>query len=197
MSNELDDLKLMWKQSMPVADTQLPSGIVQKATAKKRSSIYFQYGNIIILAATALVIYIFLWRLYPYNYILSKAGVLVMIGSLVVRIIIEFFSIIKWRKIAVDAQALQNTENTLRYHRFRKLVHGPVTFSIVALYSLAFYSLMPEFSEHVPAWLTFVTCASYPIGAIIIIFQIKKGIRKEMDDIATLADFGRSLRGEE
>lgn len=197
MSNELDDLKQMWKQSTPVVNAIPPTGIVQKAEAKKRSSIYFQYGNIIILAATALVIYIFLWRLYPYNYILSKAGVLTMMGSLVLRILIEFFSIYKWRKIAVDAQALQNTENTLRYYQFRKLVHGPVTFAIVALYSLAFYSLMPEFSEHVPTWLTIVTCASYPIGAIIIIFQIKKGIRKEMNDIATLADFGKSLRGEE
>ncbi|MBX3238306.1 MAG: hypothetical protein KIT80_05935 [Chitinophagaceae bacterium] len=195
MNNELDDLKFLWKEAAPAVGSRQPiPDIIEKAIAKRKSSLYFQWSNILILTATAVVIYIFLWRLYPYNNILSKTAVLAMISSLAVRIIIELFSIRKWAGIRVDADTLDNTRATLDYYQFRKFVHGPVTYSIVAIYTIAFYCLIPEFSAHVPLWLTLLICIGYPIGAFILISQIRKGIRKELEDIVAISSLSKSLQ---
>lgn len=194
MNNELDDLKAMWKNA---ADAERPAAstatIIGKAKAKRRSSIFFQYSNIVILSATALVIYIFLWRLYPYHTTLGKTGVIVMIGSLVLRVIIEIFSTRKWRHIQPDAHTLENTRRTLDYYAFRKFIHGRVTYTIVIAYTVAFYCLLPEFSQHAPTWVTLLIGISYPIGAGILIRQIRKGIRREMEDIAAVSRLYESL----
>ncbi len=195
MNNELDNLKSMWRNAAPAEPPAASArAIVNKAKAKRRSSIFFQYGNIAVLSATALVIYIFLWQLYPYHTALGKTGVIIMIGSLVLRIVIEIFSIRKWHHIQLDAHTLQNTRQTLDYYEFRKFIHGSVTYTIVIVYTLAFYCLLPEFSQQVPAWVTVLIGISYPVGAAILIRQIRKGIRREMDDITAISRLSESLQ---
>jgi hypothetical protein len=111
-----------------------------------------------------------------------------MIGTLLIRILIEVFSIRKARGIKTWLSAEAYTKATIHYRSFRKFVHGPVTISVVVIYLVGFYLLMPEFSRHAPLWLTIICCASVPPGAFIMIQQIRKGIKKEM---AVLQDWIR------
>ena len=119
-----------------------------------------------------------------------------MVGGLALRICIEILSIIRSGKIHVSDSAFKNTISTVSYYRFRKTIHGPVTFLIIAAYTIGFYLLMPEWSRHFPVSIMLLLCCSYPIGAIILIKLIRKGIRKEMDDLERLIKLQGELKEE-
>jgi len=197
MSNEMDELKKLWnnaKQSAPASAITAP--LILQAAAKRKSSVYFQYSNIFILAVVALVLWLFFYRLYPLASLLSSIGSGLMVGGLVLRICIEILSIIRSGKIHFTDSALHNTSTAVSYYRFRKTIHGPVTILIVAAYSIGYYLLMPEWSRYFPVSIMLLLCCSYPVGAIIIIKLIRKGIRKEMDDLQELVKLQNDIKEE-
>jgi len=187
MKNEMDNLKQLWQNAKQVtSSTETTEQLLLKAAAKKKSSIYFQYGNILILTLSLLGLWVFFYRLYPFATLLSKIGTVLMLGGLALRICIEMLSIIRSGKINLTDSAFQNTSTAVSYYRFRKTIHGPVTFLIIAAYTIGYYLLMPEWSRHFPVSIMLLLCCSYPVGAIILIKVIRKGILKEMDDLKEL-----------
>lgn len=196
MDNFLDDLKSNWKQEKPLAVSGTAvSAVLKKAEAYKKSTIRFQYGNVIILSITLIFYVIFFYRFLLYGTLLSKTGFCMMAIPLLVRIIAEIFSIAKGRRIKIDHNAWQHNQEVIRYTSFRKWMHGPVTFTIMGLYTLGYYCIMVEFSELVPLWLIIVLCVAYPVVASFLIFQIRKGIKKEMEQLRWLSAFQTEIKG--
>ncbi|MEO9209891.1 MAG: hypothetical protein ABI208_02265 [Ginsengibacter sp.] len=68
----------------------------------------------------------------------------------------------------------------MSYFRFRKIMNGPVTVSIVILYSIGFYLLTPEFSLYFSTSMMVLIDLSYIIAAVIFISSIMKAVKKEM-----------------
>lgn len=197
MNNEMDDLKQLWnnaKQATP--STATAEQLILQAAAKKKSSVYFQYGNILVLAVVLWGLWLFFYRLYPLATLLSKIGAGLMVGGLALRICIEILSIIRSGKIHVTDSVLQNASNSVSYYRFRKTIHGPVTFLIITAYTIGYYLLMPEWSRYFSVSIMVLLCCSYPIIAIILIKLISKGIRKEMDDLNELIKLQDELKEE-
>ncbi|MBL7770430.1 MAG: hypothetical protein JNK20_15730 [Flavipsychrobacter sp.] len=180
MQDELFELKQSWKKEQSVARDSKSADWSNQAVAKRNASLFSQYITIVILSCTALLIYLFLIKWYPYSTVYGKTGVWLMFATLLVRILIEVFSIRKAHRIQTWLSAEAYTKATIRYRSFRKFIHGPVTISVVGIYLVGFYLLMPEFSRHAPLWLTILCCVSVPPGAFIMIQQIRKGIKKEM-----------------
>lgn len=194
MDNEMKSLKELWEQTRPVAPAPLSiTEIREKAAANKRSSVIFQYSNIAILFSFTVLIYLYLGVWYPYRTILGQTGVWLMTGSLLARVLIELLSIYRSGKIKTDAQLLNNTNTALQYYEFRKKIHGPITYVIVAIYTAGFYILMPEFTSHAPTWLSILVMLSYPLGAVVMIFQIRKGIRKEIAELKELSELQENI----
>lgn len=194
MNNEIDEWKKLWQQGKTAIVPEKNSGDIQlKAVAKKRSSLYAQYSTVGILTGTMITVYIFFIVLYPYQNLLSNIGIWIMIGSLAVRVAIELYSITRMKTIAIADSAVKNIEHTIKYYTMRKTIHGVITYTIVALYTIGFYLIMPEFSKHAPAYLSIFLCIFYPAGAAILITQIKKGIKKEIRDIADLIQLQQQL----
>ncbi len=197
MNDDLDDLKKLWS-SAKAKSTSLPNEdvLLKKAAEKKRNTLYFQYSTISILSVTAIVIYIFFCRLYPYQELLSKTGIALMIGSLSLRILIEAGSSIYWSRINLYDSAADSTSALLGYYKYRKSIHGPVTFIIVAVYTIGYYLILPEFSRHALQAITILLCASYPVGALLLIIQIRKGIKKEMKEMREIIALKEELSEE-
>ena len=199
MNNELDKLKKEWEAAKnklaptPVSVDQL----VELAKEKKKSSVYFHYGNIIILTIVVGVIIFFFYYLFPLEDLLSKWGVGLMVGGLAVRILVEFFSVAKSKKINISETALQTTNDTIDFFHFRKMIHGPVTVGIVLAYAIGFYMLTPEFARHF-GWksILFWDIMSVFI-AVFLIWQIRKGIRKEMKELSEIVELKNELEKEE
>lgn len=195
MTDEINDWKKTWQQGKStIVPVKNIDAIKQMAAAKKRNSLYAQYSTIAILTLTMIGVYVFFIVLYPYQNLLSNIGIWIMIISLALRIIIEIYSIIKMNTVRLTENAVQNTQYSINYFSLRKTIHGVITYTIVALYTLGFYLMMPEFSKHAPTLLTIFLCMLYPAGAIVLITQIKKGIKQEMQNIAELVELQKKLQ---
>ncbi len=196
MDNFLDELKCNWKQDNPLPEAGIDAKtVLEKAQAFNKSSIRFQYGNVFILSLTLVFYVICFNKFLLYGTLLSKTGFLLMSVPLTVRIIAEIISIAKGQSIKMYEDALQHNQQLIDYTAFRKWMHGPVTYTIMGLYTLGYYFIMVEFSELVPLWLILVLCAAYPVVASFLIIQIRKGIKKEMEQLRWLSAFQNEISG--
>jgi hypothetical protein len=195
MDNEFDNLKNKWKAARKDV-AAIPSAIgelVNKAEAKKKKALYHQFGNIIVLTLVLIIISFCFYYFFPFRELLSRVGMFLMIAGLAVRISVEIFSTIKSRNIQFGDHALKTTVNTLAYYKFRKTVNGPVTISLVATYVIGFYILTPEFIKYVDWRWMLLFDTLFSISGVILIWQIRKGIRKEMDDLRDIVQLQEEL----
>jgi hypothetical protein len=192
----MDELSNQWKKARTQLQTPSSEGsqLIKQARQRQRSSQYFQLGNILVLTVSLIAIGLFFYWLAPVQEVLSRIGVACMLGGLLLRIAIEVWSVLKSRKIQLGASTVQATREAVRYYSFRRQIHGPVTLSIVGMYILGFYLLTPEFSQYIPfKWMVLIH-VSFPIQAIFLFVQIRKGIRKEMQSLAELMEIENDLR---
>ncbi|WP_375435959.1 hypothetical protein [uncultured Hymenobacter sp.] len=192
----MDDLTTSWKKAREAAASAPATGLSEllvTAQRRKRSSLYFQYGNVLVLTLTLLGISLFFAYVAPLKTNLSHCGMALMIGSLMVRIGLEIRSIYQAHQIQLGQAAAHTARQTVAFYRFRQQIHGPVTLSTVALYSLGFYLLTPEFSHHFALrWLVLMD-GSYVVGAGLLIWQIRRGIRDELQQLADLVNLTHEL----
>ena len=198
MSNP-DELTQLWqaaRQAVPVPPDN-SQALLRRAKASQRHTLYFQLGNIAVLLAVVVGLLAFFNYVAPVREGLSRVGVVLMIGGLLLRIGIESYSVRKSRRLNVARDARRATDDALRYYRFRQRVHGPVTFSIVALYTLGFALLNPEFSLYFSGYALMAMDVFYLLGAVFLVWQIRKGIRKEMSALADLVAVQQEMQREE
>ncbi|GAA4274843.1 hypothetical protein U6A24_12005 [Aquimarina gracilis] len=195
MNNGFEDLQRKWQKNKeelkndPKSTTEMLSAI----KAKKKSSVEFQYGNIIVLTITLFVISAFFYYVAPVKQVLSRIGVGMMIGGLLLRIIIEFISVTRSKKIDIVDNVLSTTENTISYYNFRKKIHGPITIIIIGLYSIGFFMITPEFSLYFTTWQMILIDGSYIIGAAIFIPIIRKSIKQEVKTLLEIIELRKKM----
>ena len=195
MQPDFNDLTLSWKAAKENLNTEMipVDKILPLAQKRKRSSLFFHFTNIGILSVLVVVLVLCFQYLFPFRDPLSKTGEGMMIGSLIARIIVEVFSTIKSFRIHLSDDVWNVSGQTLDFYLFRKKIHGPVTILLVAIYSLGFYFLTPEFSKYLPLPLMILIDLSYVVGAIILITQIRKGIKKELNQLISINDLREKI----
>jgi hypothetical protein len=184
----MDNLKNRWREakSAVVQPLEPVKAIIAKARKKKRSILYFHYGNVLVLTATLLVLVYFFYRVVDLKTTLSKVGMDLMLGGLILRILIEVYSSIKSKTMGVTKDAAHTIQAAHSFYLFRRKVHGPVTFTTVGLYAVGFYFLSPEFSANLSFKVMLLIHLSFIIGAVLLIWQIRKGIQNELYNLRCL-----------
>ena len=195
MDSEFDNLKNQWRATRKnvVATPSLIGELVSKAEAKKKNAVYHQFGNITVLTIVLIMISLCFYYFFPFRELLSRFGMFLMVAGLVIRIGVEIFSTIKSKNIRFSDHALKTTTNTLSYYNFRKTVNGPITISLVVTYVVGFYILTPEFIKYVDWRWMLLFDILFTISGVILIWQIRKGIRKEMDDLRGMVQLQEEL----
>lgn len=188
MSNEFEDLQNLWKKETIQIKENSPNSnkSIALIADKKKSSTNFHYGNILILSLVVVLLASFFIFLAPMQEVLSRVGIALMIGGLLIRIVVEFLSVLKAKKINMTDSALQTTRESINFYKFRKKIHGPFTIVVLALYSIGFYMLSPEFSKYFSTTKMILMDGSYIIIAAVLIYFIRKGIVKEMDTLSEI-----------
>ena len=196
MQDDLDDIVNQWKRAKQQAqgDSAIDQ-LIQSAQSKQKASLAFHYGNMIVLAGVAVMLILFFIFLFPFREFISRTGVALMVGGLVIRIIIEYYSATKSRTIDVSENALTNTDRTLEFYKFRKRIHGPVTITIVAIYCIGLGLLTPEFYKYIGP-IIFLFDGIFCVSGIIIIWQVRKGIKKEMTDLKDIIEIRKQITQE-
>ena len=195
MENEMDDLKAIWKSAK--GQTKQPGisaqALIRQAESKKKQALGAHYGNIAVLSLLVVMLVCCFYFFFPFRDILSRSGVGLMIGGIVIRIGIEIFSVMKSNKVKVSDTTAQATEDTLAFYQFRKKIHGPVTLTIVALYVIGFYMLSPEFSRYIPLSSLVFFDVVFLVAGFVLAWFIRKGIRKELEDLREVVEIRKQL----
>jgi Ca2+/H+ antiporter len=199
MSNHFSELEDAWNQSkkeLQSSPTNL-EGIYEKIRAHKKENFQFYYGTIIILSLTLIIILCFFYFVAPVEELLSRIGAGFMLGGLIVRILFEIISINKAKKIHVLDNSLEAVDNAINFYQFRKKIHGIVAPVIITLYTIGFYLLTPEFLVYMDTSRVVLFDISYLFIAVFLFFQIRKGVRKEMETVKKTVALRKSLTREE
>ncbi|MFD2565457.1 hypothetical protein [Aquimarina rubra] len=198
MSNEFEALQSQWQKDKnsfenKSQDIEEVFSLIRK---KKSWSTRFHYGNILVLSIVLIGIITFFYFVAPVQELLSRVGVGLMVGGLLVRIIIEMISVFKAKKINMMDSALNTTNDTITFYNFRKTIHGPITLGILGLYTIGFYMITPEFSLYFETWQIVLIDISYIIGAIIPFVAIRKNIKKEIKILSEIIELKKKMTEE-
>jgi hypothetical protein len=149
----------------------------------EKENYFFYYGTIMILLITLVVVSLFFSFVAPVQETISRIGVGLMVYGLLFRIIIEVISIYKAKQISHFDNTLTTTENTIKFHQFRKIIHQVIAPTIIGLYTIGFYLITPEFSLYIEFWNLVFIDLSYIVIGIILFLVIRKGVKKEMQKL--------------
>jgi hypothetical protein len=197
MSNEFDDIKNQWKE----ARKNIPGKpkdtlqIISQAESQKKRALYHQYGNIAVLTAVLIMVILFFYYLFPFQELLSRFGIAFMIGGLAFRIAVEIYSTLKSRQINFSEAAVRASANTLEYYNFRKQVNGTITITLVAVYVIGVSFLTPEFLKYIRLQWMILYDSMFVIAGVILIWQIRKGIKREMKNLEDVVKLHQELEG--
>ncbi|MEM5565593.1 hypothetical protein WNY78_10780 [Psychroserpens sp. AS72] len=178
-----EELKSDWdnqpKQNPPRGGSEL---IVQKINGLKRK----QWITNIVLLITVLILIGFFFYVEAYNNTTVTFALFLMVSSLLVRIIIEYFSIKKLQEIDVTVNSSVFNDNIIAYYKKRIRTHYIITPIIIILYSLGFILLLPSFKKYLSeGFYTYIIFSAIIILIIMVLF-FRKQIKKELSIVKGL-----------
>ena len=197
MSNDFKELQNTWETSKKSIESQRINfdDVYKKIKRKEKENFSSYYGTIIILSITLLVISFFFYYLAPVEKLLSRIGAGMMIFGLLFRIIIEIISIYKAKRINNSDSTVTTAENTIEFHKFRKLIHLIVTPIIIGLYTIGFYIITPEFSLYLKLWSVVLIDVSYLFIGVILFIIIRKQVKEEMKKLRDIINLKNEITG--
>jgi hypothetical protein len=195
MDNQIETLKNLWEnsRSKESGDSANTGHIIKMAKEKMKRTRRMQLDTILILSITLAIIALYFTQVVQLNETLSRIGAVLMTGGLAVRILIDCYSIYLSSKLDPADSAFNSNRATLVYHRFRKLINGPVTVVILLLYSVGFYMLTPLFYRIFNLPVLILIDASYGVIAFIFIGYIRRTIRQEMSILREIMQIEEEL----
>ncbi len=183
--SDFEQLKSNWKeqpiQKPSEANFEALKGSIKRVAKKQRLT------NVILLTtAGVLVIFFFYIGAMDFKNVALALGA--MIAALVVRVLVEFFSQAHLKNLSTTS-SIQNFKGKLEtYYKNRIWVHAVLTPILLAIYSYAFWTLLPDFKASLSkGFYTYVVWSSLVLlvfFSFFIYFQIKKELKelKELKD---------------
>jgi len=172
-----EDLKSQWDDQPEITTPNKGSEqIIKKITFIKNG----QRITDIVLVITVIVLIGFFFYISAYRNTLVAKALLLMIGSLLVRIIIEFFSIKSFKKINITINTTVFKQKMMSYYKKRIKIHYIMTPIIVGLYIIGFVVLLSFFKVELSYGFYIYIKVSAIIILIILGFFIRKQIIKEL-----------------
>lgn len=178
-----DDLKNHWKeQSQPEIPKDGANTIIKKIDFIRRKQ---RITNGVLLTTTIILI-VFFFYIEAYNHSIVSIGLLLMIGTLLLRVSIEYFSIKKLKQLDVTKDAVAFKTDMITYYSSRLKTHYIVTPGIIFLYAIGFYLLLPGFKESLSKGFYTYVWVSAIVILFILGFFIAREIRKELKTLKQL-----------
>lgn len=178
-----ENLKTEWaNQPEHELSNDGPKKVEERTTFIKRKQ---RSTNIILLITTAVLVFFFIYiSAYKENQVMF--ALLMMIGSLLVRIFVEFFSIKKLNKMNITLSANDFQQKLLDYYEGRKNAHFILTPLVLCAYAIGFIMLLPFFKVELSSGFYLYIIISSIVCALVIGMVIIKNIRKELQILKEL-----------
>ncbi|MEM1258677.1 MAG: hypothetical protein AAGH81_09115 [Bacteroidota bacterium] len=175
--NEFEELKNNWKEQSiqgPSASDflELKKGI--KTVARKQ-----KITNVVLLTTVGvLVVFFFYVGAIDFHGVAFSIGT--MIAALVIRVLLEFFSV-AYLKNMTTTWSIQHFRGRLqKYYQNRIWVHLVLTPILLAIYSYAFWTLLPDFKVSLSqGFYTYIVYSSLVLLIVFVLF-IGNEVHKEL-----------------
>lgn len=180
-----EDLKSQW-ENQPELETPNNGSklIIKKISFVKRKQLIAN----IVLGITSIILVGFFIYIKAYKNVVVAAALVLMIGSLITRIIIENMSSLKLKSIDVTVDAATFKEKMIDYYKRRIKIHYVITPIIAALYIIGFILLLPFFKEELSSgFYMYIKVSSVVIFIVLTIF-IRKQVLKEIKTLKELSN---------
>lgn len=173
--NEFENIKTQWTQRQKTYDPETGYKEILKKSAQIRKK---QRIGQIVLGATVIILLLFFFYVSAYNSNRAFWGLGIMMASLVIRMIIEYFSICSFSKIPPFEKMKDYNQKLISYYRTRKLIHFLVTPLLFGSYIYGFILLLPVFEKNLSeSFYSYISWSSVFIftGLLVLIgVQIKR-----------------------
>lgn len=178
-----EDLKSQWEeQPQPEIPHEGSKIIMQKINAIQNKQ---RITNGVLLTTTFVLIGFFFY-INAYSNLIVSLGLFLMIGSLIVRIMIEYVSIKDLKRMDFTKDAAAFRTDLINYYKKRVTTHYVATPIILALYAVGFIILLPSFKENLSkGFYTYIVVSAIVI-LIVMVFFIGKEIQKELNSLRQL-----------
>ncbi|RXJ52479.1 hypothetical protein [Gelidibacter gilvus] len=178
-----EDLKSQWEeQSQPEIPNDGSKIVMQRINDIQNKQ---RITNAVLLTTTMVLIGFFFY-VNAYSSLVVSLGLLLMIGSLIVRIMIEFFSIKALERIDFTKDAVTFKTDMISYYKKRITTHYVATPIILALYATGFILLLPSFKQNLSQGFYRYIVVSAIVILIVMVFFIWKQIQKELNSLKQL-----------
>ncbi|MEO9076279.1 MAG: hypothetical protein ABI263_03175 [Gelidibacter sp.] len=175
-----DDLKNQWQeQSLPETPKDGSKKVLKKIDFIQRKQ---RITNGVLLT-TILVLTGFFFYINAYNYRIVAFGLLLMIGTLSIRVSIEYFSIKRLKQLDVTKDALTFKAEMVTYYSSRIKTHYIATPVIIFFYVVGFYLLLPSFKQSLSKGFYTYVWVSAIVLLFVLVFFIAREIRNELSNI--------------
>ncbi|MEO5788850.1 MAG: hypothetical protein ACOH2D_04545 [Gelidibacter sp.] len=172
-----DDLKSQWQEQALPETPKDGSKLVLKKIDFLQSK--HRITNRVLLT-TVLVLIGFFFYINAYKYMVVTVGLLLMIGTLLIRVSIEYFSIRNLKKLNVTKDAIAFKADMIAYYKARLKTHYIATPIIIFFYAVGFYLLLPSFKQSLSKGFYTYVWVSAIVLLFIIGFFIGREIKKEL-----------------
>lgn len=175
------NIKQEWdSRKLPGPDKSYKS-IIERTRKIKRKQTITQ----VVLSVTAIILISFFFYISAYTNSRATLGLLLMIGSLLLRIVIEIYYKLDNKKIDFSQSAKIMHRKLVRYHKIRLVVNYMLSPILFAIYIIGFVVLLPVFKANLPeGFYTYILWSSFIIFiflALFISYHIKKELRELQD----------------
>lgn len=173
--NNYKDFKEQWGRR---SQSELPKNAVADIITKGKILNRKQLITQIVLGVTCVVLIGFFFYISAYNDKTVSIGLLLMIGSLSLRMLIEYFYTFSTKKILPDETLHTYSEKLKRYYKSRLFISYLVTPVLFISYIAGFIMLLPSFEQNLSSgfyqYILYSSLLIFIILAVLIAIQIRK-----------------------
>ncbi len=143
--NNFEELQSNWKNQPEIQATEEGFQSLLNSLRKIKNK---QRITNIVLGSTIIILIGFFFKISGYSNQQVTLGISFMIGSLLIRIVLEVLSIRNLNKMNMVSQQTDFRNDLLAYYKNRKLVHFLWTPAIISCYVIGFLILLPLFKAN-------------------------------------------------
>jgi hypothetical protein len=144
---DFDSLAHHWQQQPAAAVPPSPDVLIARAVQYHRKIRQKHRGTLLIILLTVGILGAFFFYVTAWRSPAATLGLGLMIGLMILRIVLEWVSLIAFQRISPGLTTVAYTRSMRRFYQKRKLLHYILTPLIYILYFAGFAWMLPVFAQ--------------------------------------------------
>lgn len=177
-----DILNKLWENQQNSNELSNVETIIAKASVQRKK----QNIGITIMAITLTILCVYAVYYLPSNWSNFSLGLVMMIGSLAFRIVLEFIFKFRKGKQLVNSDNISFKAYLINYYKIRQIVHYAITPICYGIYIYGFTLLLPYFKEAFSKEFYLYIIISGLLSFVVIGAVIVKNVIQELKEIKEL-----------